>query len=367
MMKRYIPILMIASIAYASNITSNAKTERGWRFGDFKDENATKKEPKTQKEILKKILSVQEEQLDVQKNILKVLQKRFDPQPETIIVNGKPCIANSSAECYKWVPEPEAKRYPIIQQFYSNPTIENAARYIKWYSKHTNNARKGGIALMMAKYQYGDNAADFNSKKNGMFGGFGEIKEAKRRHNIKVLQKNSDKFYMNLYLGRGLDVDLFGTRGLAYLFEKLPKVTINIIYYNDDVKKKLYMLSKEYDNLKYVLGKGPEFVDKKMFKEHGIYSTPTLEIVLKKKKNVHQIIGTGNITAGSSIARAIDYLWIKKIIKSNNYASDYKVWDDSHYFEDTSYEETDKVLDKNKYKYENTDMKPRKVPKALTK
>ena len=354
--------LLCSSVAFATNSTKDAKTEIGWRFGNFADKNATKKEPKTQKEILMKILSVQEEQLDVQKDILKVLQKRFDPQPETIIVNGKPCIANSSAECYKWIPEPEAKRYPVIANFFSSPTKEKAAKYLKWYSKHTNNAKKAGVALQMAKYQYGDNAANYNSKKNGMLGAFGEIGSAERNSRIATFKKFSNKFYMNLYLGRGLDVDLFGTRGLNNILQDIPGVKMNIIYYNDDVKNKLHEISKNYPDLKNVLDSNNELVDKSMFTKNGIYSTPTMELVIIKSK-LRQIIATGNFSTTLLVDNTLKYLWMKKIIKSNSYSTDYKVWDHSNYLKNTSYEDTGKVLDLDKYQYHNTQMKPLDVPK----
>jgi len=366
MIKKTLSMLMIlTSLAYANN-TKDAKSEIGWRFGNFDDVNSTKEAPKTQKEILKKILSVQEEQLKVQKDILDVLQKRFDPQPETIIVNGKPCIANSSAECYKWIPEPEAKRNPVIAEFFSNPSKEKAAKYLQWYSKHTNNAKKAGVAMVMAKYQYGDNATDFNSKKNGMLGSFGEISQAKTSADINTFKKYNDMFYMNLYLGRGLDVDLFGTRGIRNALEKFPKLTLNIIYYNQDVKNKLHAISKEYPNLKFILNSRKEYVDKDLFTKNGIYSTPTIELVLKKDKS-RQIIVTGNFGTTSMVKNAIEFLWLKKVIKENNYASDYKVWDHSKFVENTSYSETGKVLDLKKYQYRNTDMKPLEVPKELTK
>lgn len=357
--------LSLSVLLSANLLASNkdADAEIGWRFGKFQDTNKTKRPPKTQKEILSEMLNVQKEQLKTQKEILLVLQKRFDPQPQTIMVNGKPCIANSSAKCYKWLPEPEAQRYPIIGKFYANPTIENAAEYSKWYSKHTNHALKAGVALYMAKYQYGDKVTDYNVNKSGTIGASGEGSEGKSNVLKKVFKENSDKFYINVFLGRSLESDAFGLVGIAALIEQMPEIKFNIIYYSDEVKQKLKGLSTIYDYVKKAIeGSEQSYVSPELFKKDGIYMTPTVEIVLKKTGE-SQIIGVGKISPTNFISKTLRYLWLKGIIKKNNYASDTVQWDNIKNLNNKSYETTGRVINFDKYQYSNTQMEPKNPEK----
>lgn len=366
---KFTKTLLSASLFFAlsQNIyAKDANAEIGWRFGHFEDVNSTKKTskaPKTQKEILKKMLEVQEEQLETQKKILKVLKNQFDPEPETIMVDGKPCIANSSAKCYKWMPEPEAKKYPIIAKFFSNPTVDNAAQYIQWYSKHTNHATKAGMALYLAKYQYGDNATNFNTKKTGMLGSRGEYSQAEYATKLKLFKNNLNKFYINLYLGRGLDVDVFGLKSIAILLEKVPELKLNVFYYNDDVKNKLHAIADKYIYIKRIFKQtAKSYSGSAVFQTNGIYSTPALELVLLSDKS-SQIMGTGRVSPTGFISKVLRYLWYKGEIKKNGYVSDYKMWDNSTYVKDTMHDELGEDIDVSKYQYKNNQMKPKKLTK----
>lgn len=350
----------LSTCAYASTVTKAAPSEQGWRFGKFDETNSTT--PKTEKEILARMLKVEEEQLKTQKQILKVLNDQYNPKPETIMVDGKPCIANSSAKCYKWEPVLEAKKYPVIAEFYSNPTEENAAKYLQWYSKHMNHAKKAGVALTLAKYQYGDNATDFNIDKTGTIGAFGANSSGEEEHLKKMFREHMSDFYINVYLGRGLDADIFGLEGYDGLFEEFPKLTVNVVYYNNDVKTKLNALSKDFHQIRMLQAHTrQEAVSSDMFKQNGIYATPTSQVVLKSDGS-SQILYIGKMGSLGFAKKVIQFLWFRGIIKSNNYASDYKKWDDSKYIKYNKFEEYGTRKDFSKYQYHNTDMKPLEVP-----
>ena len=366
MIKKSIALSILAMITLSQNIeakdiTKKASSEVGWRFGNFSDNNETVV-PKTQKGILAEILKTQRKQLKVQKKILDVLQKRFDPQPEIIMVDGKPCIANSSEHCYKWEPEPEAKRYPVIAKFFSNPTQKNAAEYLKWYSKHMNHAVRAGTALMLAKYQYGANASNYNIDKKGMIGATGENYTANKKHTERLFKKYMDKFYLNVYVGRNLDIDVFGLKGFVYLFETYPKLKINLIFYNEDVKEKLHNISDKYKSLKRVFAHtNQEIVSKGMFAKHGIYATPTTELILKNTGD-SQIMQTGRMDVSNFDEKVLRYLWFKKIIKDNAYSTDYKKWDDSTLLKTKMYErDKENRFNVDKYEYTNPNMAPHKI------
>lgn len=359
--------VLISSVIYAKD-EGAAPAEIGWRFGNFdetKKEEKEKPTPKSLKEILKKMLEVQEEQLEVQKDIRKILKDRYDPEPETIIVNGKPCIANSSAECYKWLPEPEAKRYPIIGEFFANPTVDKAAQYLQWYSKHTNNASKAGISMYMAKYQYGENATKFDIKKEGMLDSKGKAKKAQDVRERRLFSEHTKDFYVNYYLGRGLDVDVYGLEGMSYLMQDVPNMKVNLIFFNNDVKKKITEISEHYRYIKRVLDSASaSYIDANMFKENGIYSTPSFELVLNKDKS-SQIMGTGKISQTGIIKKSLKYLWLKEVVK-DSYMNDYKMWDDSNYIESQMWDKLGKSINVDKYQYRNTDMQPKEL-QELTK
>ena len=347
---------MVIMLNAAQNITKKADAEVGWKFGDLPETNTTKQKNKSTKKILQEMLEVQKKQLETQNKILQILQDRFDPQPETIIgEDGQPCIANSSANCYKWIPEPEAKRYPVVKEFFSNPTIENAAKYMKWYSKHTKNAEKAGLEMYFAKNKYGENATNFNLKRSSMMDPNGETEENEKQTKIRIFKyhMNNRDFYFNIYIGRSLEADIFGLKGFENLKKQIPDLRYNVIFYNEDVKNKLQLISKKYKFLNEILFKdAPSAVSTKMFKDNGIYATPTLEIVTKN--NDSQIMSVGKVSPSSLISKTIKYLKLKKVIKENALFIDYKVWDNSQYLEKNMYDNFGKIFKIDQYKYNNT-------------
>lgn len=347
-------VLLTNTFLYADK-SKAAPAEKGWRFGNFKDINESVSKAKTEKEMLANIMKLEYEQLKTQKKILKVLQKRFDPQPEIITVNGKKCVANSSAECYKWIPEPEAKRYPVIANFFSNPNTKSAEKYIKWYSKHINNAEKAGISLYLARMQNGPKATDFNIKNNGLLGANGEYQGAKQRHYKKLLLSHKNELHVNIYLGRNTEVDIFGLEGISNLIDELPELTYNLIYYNNDVKRKLYGIAKTYKYLNNVFSHTNETVSKEMFKKYKIYTTPTIAVFLNKDNN-SQIIATGKVSPTNFIQKTVKYLWYKKIIKRNDYMSGDNLWDSSRYIENKMIDDYTHTFDVNKYRYQNKNL-----------
>lgn len=341
-----------------------ANAEIGWRFGNFDEVNSTVKrdEKKSINRLLAEMLKTQKEQLKTQKKILKVLEDAYDPKPKTIIVDGKPCIANSSAKCYKWLPVPEAKRYPVIAQFFGNPTIKTAAIYLQWYSKHVNNALAAGTALYMAKNQYGENATNFALRRTSQMHPFGEFSSNLKSYLEKVIKDNMDKFYLNIYIGRSLEADTYGLQGVYQILKQYPNVNFNIIYYNSDVKTKIALLGKKLYYIKDILkkSKNRKFVGDQYFKSAGIYTTPSIEVILKQDKSA-QIITVGKASLTNFTAKLIKYLKLKKVIVENEI--DYKTWDDSKYIKHNLQREYGVDLNVSKYNYKNTNMFPKK-PKS---
>lgn len=118
-------------------------------------DNSIDKKTKLNANLLYEILLENKKQTKLLTDIRDILQKTHDPKPEKIVVNGKECIANSSAECFKMPLTAEAKKVPVLASWIQNPTMENAAKYLKWQAKYFNSINKGGYSLNLASKEGG--------------------------------------------------------------------------------------------------------------------------------------------------------------------------------------------------------------------
>ena len=366
--------LLLSTLAYASLILQaseletpqqtekKSNMERGWRFGEFDDKNSTTKkdDKRTIKQLLVGILDMEEKQLKVQKDILEAIKEIRNPKPKTIIGDdGKPCIANSSAECYETLLEPEAIRYPVIGAYVKNPTVENAARYLKWYSKHTNKALDAGFALYLANTKYGDKAAPMNLKRGGFNDAYGAEKKTIRVHRNKMINGElSKEFDLYIFLGRDFNMDAYAMTILSSFIKDIPNVNYSVVFYNADVKKKLTAFGDEFERMKIIIdGAKKTYIGSNYFKQFGVYATPSIAVHLKKD-NSTQLLVVGVLGSNAIQQKITNYLKFKKIIKPNN-SVDYKVWGDSTYVKDKFYDIYGVTPDVSKYDYKNHSMQPR--------
>lgn len=361
-------LLDSAQAADAPKPGTNNNVERGWRFGEFKDSNETtsdRQDQRTIKQILAEMLDVQKEQLDTQKEILEAIKEIRNPKPEIITgKDGKPCVANSSVDCYKKVLEPEALRYPVIGKFIDNPTVETATEYLKWYTHHTNRAKDTGFALYLAKTKYGEKATPMNMKRSTFNDPFGHEIQTQGKYVDKLINGElSKEFTLYIFLGRDFNMDAFSMPSYAELPKQLPNVSYNVVFYNNDVKSKLTAYGEKYEDMKTLInGATQQYVGEKYFDQFGVYATPSVSVYLNKDKSL-QLLAVGKMGLSGLKEKLMEYLRFKHIIKQD-YMVDYKVWGESDYVKDKYYDLYGEVPEVEKYDYKNHDMTPKTPPVA---
>jgi len=330
--------LLISSFLLAQTPTQDNnknKIERGWRYGNFADINNTKKSKRSVEDILEEQLKVQKEQLKVQKKMLAILEEQFDPKPKEIIVNGKKCIANSSAECFQYPLIAEAKRIPVMANWLRNPTVENAAKYQAWLSKWMGHVFEIGYSNSFARTQFGDKFYKRHFTDTGFIDGYGKNKSLEAKAQELAIRQLKDKIEIYIFLGQSSNIDSISLPALTEFYNKYSKyIDIGIIYESKDTQKKLLrifkpikekggMYVKNYQKIAGLLEvKKNVFYGKEFFEKFTIYATPTI-LVRLKKQNTAQSVAVGKMSVSTIEDRIISFLKFKKIIP-DNYISNQK-------------------------------------------
>jgi hypothetical protein len=302
--------------------------ERGFRFGDFDDNSTTP--PKTKKsiaDILDEMLKVQKKQLKVQKKILAILQDEFDPQPKKIIVNGKECIENSSAECFKMpLLHPDGKKVPVLGKFVTNPTVENAREYLKWHAKFLKSAFKGGEAITLAMNQFGPAAypLNYNRFEYDTPGAYSKVLQ--KRNNKAVLNALSNEIEIFFFLGKNADADAYAIDNYSKFAKEVPEIKYTIVFLNEGAKKVFNALASRLKNIsEFSSGAKAILVSPDAFKKHNIYATPMVTMYAKKKKQMRSIL-VGRASANGIIENAISALEYDEILK-DAHSPGFKAWE----------------------------------------
>lgn len=193
-----------------NEVDDKYKAQEGFAF--YKDSNFSKKNYRPNcscREILKqlKIIAKEaQEQTKIQRQILKILQKTLDPQPQYITVNGKKCIANSSAECFKFPITPAAQRIPVLKAWLENPTMENTAKYLKWQAKYFKELFKRADSFPMTLAQYGPQAYPMSTLRPGYNSLIGD--ETKKAAVKRLINSISKDYKIAIFLGMNKDLDV---------------------------------------------------------------------------------------------------------------------------------------------------------------
>jgi len=302
--------------------------ERGFRFGEY-DANATgsQKTKRRAADILEEMLRVQKKQLKVQKKILAILQDQFDPQPKKIIVNGKECIENSTAECFKMpLLHPDGKRIPVLGKFVTNPTVENAKEYLKWHAKFLKNAFKGGEAITLAVNQYGTQAypMNYNRFEYDTPGAYSTV--LKTRNNRAVLNALAGEVEFFFFFGKNSDADAFAVDNYAKFVKAVPNVKYTIVFYNAGAKKVFDALASRLKNVaEFSASAKAKIVSPKSFTANHIYATPMVSLWMIRKKKMRTIL-VGRTSADGLISNAIDVLEYDELLK-DGHSPGFKAWE----------------------------------------
>ncbi|WP_152184860.1 hypothetical protein [Sulfurimonas indica] len=347
-MKKILSILLLASTMYATNVEivkndrtktfnqvdDNYSDEKGFAF--YEDLSQKKQNKKTAKQknccsellkISKKILKENEKQTKIQEKILKLLQSSLDPKPKKITVNGRECIENSSAECFKMPLTPEAKSIPAMAAWMKDPNMKNTVNYLQWQAKYFKEIFKRADALPMAVTQFGDKAYPLPNQPIGYTDimGFDNNKQQ-----IKQFMKEVNKKYSYiLFLGLNVDLDMISIYEVSQLINKYPNVELSFVF-SDKKAEKMFKQAMDVlfsPKMKERINKGSMTISKKLFNTYGIYTTPSIVAVNKKEKTANTI-STGRLQIDNlerKMYNLLEYqgkLDYKKFIKHNTWNKD---------------------------------------------
>ena len=314
--------------AFPSNGKKDKSHERGYHFHGL-DENATSasQQRKTQQKLLEELVKIAKDQLKVQREILEEVKQIRNPKPETIVVNGKECVANSSAECFQMPLVDKAKKIPVYKNWLRNPNEKNTLALVRWESKYFNKISNVAHMRDFIITKYGPEALKTNFNRS-TFDSIGGAHKVVRQDNNRYLLNEiaSKKFEIILFYGKNPELDYQSFFNYNKNVQELKNVTYHIVFYTAGAKIAFEDSAKVFLEMKEMLDKAKSVkVDKKLFKEASIYATPTMSIKIKKTGEIIPIT-VGNLYAGGVQSRILKMLEMKKVIKEGH-SPDFKMFD----------------------------------------
>lgn len=273
---------------------------------------------------MKKILKEQKKQTKIQNKILKILQKRLDPQPKVITVNGKKCIANSSAECFQMPITAAAQRVPALLAWMKNPTMANTVNYLRWQAKYFTEIYRRADSFPLAISQFGEKAYPLAAHRLGYTSlqGF-NIKDLKMK---RIIASTKDNFKYLIFLGLNKDLDITSVLNIKALINKYKDLSFTIIFKDKNSKN----LFEETANAIYskkslsLLTKTKKVINSNAFDKYQIFTTPSIVVIDMKKKKA-QTICNGKVEVGYFEEQMFNYLEYNKEIDHTKMI-DYKNW-----------------------------------------
>jgi len=295
-----------------NEVDDKYKASSGFAF--YQDSNTSKRMHLTQKCNCKKIMEDLDEikrqaklQTEIQRKILAILQKTLDPQPKVITVNGKKCIANSSADCFQMPITPAAQRVPALKKWMENPTLQNTVNYLQWQAKYFKEIFKRADSLPMAINQFGAQAYPLSTKSLGYINAFGDNTREKVIDNI-INGLNKDYKFI-VFLGDNRDLDTISIFTLKELIKKYKKLDFEIVFKNKKSKEYFNSVIETLYSKKgqEIFKKTKKIVSDSLFEKLHIYTTPSILIVNTKDKKA-QIIMSGKISNSNFARNVFNYL-----------------------------------------------------------
>jgi len=304
-------------------------------FAFYEDRNTSLQKHKKSKpnmkcncqEIMKKVDSILDEnkkQTKIQENILKLLQKAIDPQPEKIIVDGKECIANSSDKCFKMPIIAEAAKIPVLKAWMENSTLENTKKFLKWEAKYFKEVFKRGDSLPLALSKFGAEAYPMQSLNNGYIDlfGFSPMEKAKEQ----IVKASLKDMKIVIFFGMNPDLDLVSIVLLKDLLKTYNQTTFNIVF---TTKKAKALFDATLNGIYGKKAANEYFKNSKMIintslaKKYDIFTTPS--VVIKDKENIQNIYN-GKLGVSSFNRAVYRYLEFNNKLDHKKLFN-YKAWD----------------------------------------
>ena len=309
--------LAAAPYRAVENKEQGNKMENGWRFDGTKESNSTLMgSKKSTQRLLEELLKVAKEQRDIQKEILKIMQDRFDPQPKEITLkDGTKCIANSSAKCFKMPLEPVSRQIPVLGKWIAEPTKENAKAWLQWQATYFSHVFRAANAMQFAVAQWGKEAYPISSNGSSYRLATGEGEVVYDRAKVEFVNALSDKFEVFLFFGDSPAMDTRSYITWGRLVKKLDKVKFTLVFKNESAKEVFDAMVKKGVAQVFYLNKASEkIVNAEYFKKYNIYTTPTLA-VYTKPLNKMDVLSAGKGLSSSAIDLILDIMEFNNIIK----------------------------------------------------
>lgn len=302
--------------------------KKGWNlYVDAKKptpEEATelKKEPLSKKielDLLQKILDENRKQTKIQEKILTLLEEELDPKPKEVVVNGKKCIANSSADCFVYPMIAEAKRVPVMAEFLKDPyDLKKAGEYLRWQAGLFNHAINIGNGLQFAYAQWGTKVYPVETQSaayTSLDGAF-EAKILPEAEKELILSKKNILSF-SIFVGKNPTMDIFSAKSILDVMKEYDQIDMEIFYFDQKGKEVFEGALASVYNLKMF----PKWqmvkkeINPKKFDEFEIFTSPSFVAKLKNNgKNEAQTILNGKIDTTSFRNRTISLLESKKMI-----------------------------------------------------
>jgi len=247
--------------------------------------------------IMEKLSSIEKEekrQTEIQEEILKLISQEINPKEEIITVNGKRCIKNSSADCYKMVINGKMEEIPAFVKWMDKPSMQNTANYLQWQAEHLKEIFKRGDSFPLAMAQFGEKAYPMSYRGEGHRNILGYNNYDKMIKNLILSLKADYKFL--IFFGFNKDLDIMNTDKTLSLLEEYGDLDFTIIFkdklsqtlFNDTLKS---IFSKKMQDIVF---SEKHVIDEKAFKKYQIFTTPSIVIVDTKEKR-SQTLSNGNI------------------------------------------------------------------------
>lgn len=326
----------------SNEIDDSYNAQQGWSFyfdeknndgNKTKEKRVNKLIKKAQLNLLQKILDENKKQTKIQKKILALIQKQIDPQPKMITVNGKKCIANSSADCFDYgiLLVAEAKKVPVMAAFLKDPyDIVKAAKYLQWQAKYFMHNINIGNALQMAYQQFGAKAYPIGDQSPGytMANGYyeGTILPAAQTKLIISMKK---KISYDILIGKNITMDIYSALSIKDIVLKYGKMNIRLVFFDQKSKNvfisalsSVYKLN-EFPTWKHI----KKIVDPQLFKQYGVTTTPAFVLKLNDKgKKTAQTILHGKADLTSFRSQTLSFMELHKLINYSKFTEE-KAWD----------------------------------------
>jgi hypothetical protein len=348
MLRKVITISLCASFLFAAQNSSDENkkkgAERGAFFYEFNESNNSNESSvknntpsSTQNTIgqnesaipiLKELLKVAKEQRDIQREILNLLSEEFHPTPKKVVINGKECIANSSADCFVMPVTKEAEKIPVLKELIVSPSPETAKNYLQWQAKYFSTGPfKVGRSFEYAMNTWGEEAYPMDMSRPHVNTTYNTLSSKQEEHRQILLNKlyASKKIGLYIFL-QSQSLDYFSLEHISGIIDKIDSKKAVTLVFKDEADKRNVFKSIQNTQIANRLNGTAILVDKKVFDVNNIYMTPTYTIAIKTANDAKkQAVAIGRISSDELNRKIYEYVKNEKVVEPGD-MMDYKTW-----------------------------------------